>query len=107
MTRGVEFYMGWRWIYGDLPKDLTDYKIEIQIRPFEKSSQVIATFDRTSSYVTVNDLDGMVSINLPPSITLAYTFKTAAIDCWLVNNGDTDGERSPSYNINLNWGVAR
>ena len=107
MTRGVEFFIGWRWLFGDIPKDLTDYSVLIQIRPFQKSSQVIATFDRTSPYVTVNDLDGSVSLNLPPSVTLTYDFNTASIDCLLRNTDDTDGERSVSKNIILNWGTAR
>lgn len=107
MTRGVEFFTGWRWIYGDLPKDLTDYSVSIQIRPYEKSTTIIASFDRTSPYVTVNDEDGAVTLNIPPSVTLTYDFNTAVIDCWLVKNDDTDGERSPSNNLILNWGVAR
>ncbi len=107
MTRGIEFYMGWRWLYGDSPKDLTDYNINIQIRPFKTSSTIIASFTRFSPYVTVDDLDGSVGINIPPSVTLAYDFKTAYIDCWITNTTDTDGERSPSYKIILDWGVTR
>jgi len=107
MTRGVEFFQTWRWVYGDAPKNLTDYTVSIQLRPSEKSSTLIASFDRTSEYVTVDDLDGSVSLNLPPSVTLTYTFNSAVIDCWLVNTDDTDGERSPTDKIILNWGVAR
>lgn len=107
MTRGVEFFMAWRWIYGDSPKDLTDYDVSIQIRPYDKSSEIIANFDRTSPYVTVNNSDGGISLNLPPSVTLAYSFNKAVIDCWIKDQADTDGERSPSYKIILNWGVTR
>lgn len=107
MIRGVEFYMGWRWVYGDGPKDLTDYNVSVQIRPFKRSSKIISSFTRSSSYLIVNDLDGSVTLNLPPSVTLTYDFNSAVIDCWITNTDDTDGERSPSYNIILDWGVAR
>lgn len=106
MIRGVEFPIEWRWIAGDQPKDLTTYNILIQIRPFERSSTVIDSFDRNSSFVTVSNSEGVVRIVLPPSRTIAYDFKKAVVDCWIYNNSDTDGERSSIYTINLVWGVS-
>lgn len=101
MTHGVEFYMGWRWIFGDMPKDITDYSVLIQIKPFCNSVETIASYDRTSPYVLVNDLDGSVTLNLPPSITSTFTFNTSSINCLLIKNDDTDGEMSPSKTIIL------
>lgn len=107
MTRGVEFKMGWRWLVDGLPKDLTNFSILVQIRPYDKSNQVIAAYDRASANLVIDDANGLINLNIHPSQTLAFTFKTAFIDCWIVNAADTDGERSPMYKITLDWGVSR
>lgn len=108
MVRGEEFFIGWRWRTDSTTyKDLTGYTILIQIRPFDTSSTIIASFATSSPYITFTPLSGLVELNLPPSVTMAYTFKNAVIDCLVTDAANLDGDRSPLSSIKLNWGVSR
>ncbi len=109
MTRGVEFPMGWRFKLDSVtPKPLTGYTVLIQLRPHEKSDIILGTWGNSSPEVTFTPATGSVDLLLKPSTTLAYTFKTAVIDCWVYNGvTDTDGDRSPLWTVTLDWGSSR
>lgn len=109
MTRGVEFPI--EWVFKTAPtveKDLTGYKVLIQIRSTAQSSTVIATWTEISDEVEFTPLEGSVALTLKPSTTLAFDFKQAVMDCWVYNGAtDTDGDRSPTVSITLEHGVSR
>ena len=110
MARGVEFEMGWRFKTAPItPKNLTDYKVLVQIRPYKDSDEVYASFNTTSSEITFTPLNGAVDLLIPASITSQFVFKNnkAVIDCWVYDDLFVDGERSPTYDIILNQGVSR
>ena len=108
MVKGEEFYMGWRFKYSDLtPKNLTNYVVLIQIRPFKNSNTVIASFNHTSPQVTFVPEAGAVDLQLTPLDTYSYDFKTAVLDCWVRNLSNTDGDRTPTVELTFDTGVSR
>ena len=108
ITRGEEFFIGWRFKWPDgSPKDLTSFTFRIQIRPFVNSETVLAEWGVGSSEITFLPLQGAIDLNIPPLTTSEFDFKRAVIDCWVVNNVNTDGDRSPTTDLILKNGVSR
>ena len=108
ITRGEEFLIGWRFKWPDgSPKDLTNFNYRIQIRPFERSSTVIASWANGATEVNFLPAQGAIDLVIPPSTTSEFDFKRAVIDCWVVNASDTDGDRSPITDLILANGVSR
>ena len=106
MIKHEEFFMGWVFkVNTSTVKNLTGYSVLIQIRPHKESSTILASYTEASPYVTFEPLNGLVSIELPPSVTGAFTFRKAVMDCLVYTS--TDGDRSPTYDINLDYGVSR
>jgi len=107
MVKGVEFSMGWRFKTDPVtPKNLTGYKVLVQIRPTKDSEDVIISFDETSSSITFTPLNGAVDLLIPAQVVAPLNFKKGFIDCW-VYNSYTDGERSPTYEVIFDKGVSR
>lgn len=109
ITRGVEYPIGWRFKIDTVtPKILTGYKVLIQLRPYDKADVVLKEWTEISPEVVFTPLSGAVDLLMKPSTTIAYTFKTAVLDCWVHNDTvDTDGDRSPLEHITLEWGSSR
>jgi hypothetical protein len=109
ITRGVEWEISWRFKTDTVtPKNLTGYKVLVQLRPHDKSDVVIKEWTELSDELTFVPLNGMVTLFMKPSTTIAYDFKSAVLDCWVHNDLiDTDGDRSPLENITIDWGSSR
>ena len=106
MIKNEEFFMGWVFkINTSTVKPLTGYSVLIQIRPYKESSTILASYTESSPYVTFEPTNGLVSIELPPPVTGGFSFKKAVMDCLVYTN--TDGDRSPTYDIILDHGVSR
>lgn len=106
ITRGEEFYLGWRFRWPDFElKNLTGFSVSVQIRPFENSNTVIASYTEASPQILFMPLAGTVDLYLSPADTAAFDFKTAVIDCWVRNA--TDGDRSATTKLILKRGVSR
>ena len=106
MYGGCEFEIGYRFkTDSTTPKDLTGYSVLIQIRPTKSSSTVLAEYTESSSYITFNPALGSVDLKLTPSITSAFTFTSAVIDCLVYNS--VDGDRSSTWTITYDTGVSR
>lgn len=101
-----EFFIGWVFkINTNTVKNLTGYTPLVQIRPTKSSDTVLASYTSDSLYMTFEPLNGLVSIELPPSVTGGFNFKNAVIDCLVYTA--TDGDRSPTTRITVDSGVSR
>lgn len=106
LIKNEEFFIGWVFkVNTSTPKNLTGYTPLVQIRPTKASETILASYDSSSPYMTFEPVSGLVSIELPPSITGAITWKNAVIDCLVYNS--TDGDRSPTYELIVDSGVSR
>lgn len=106
IIRGEEFHIGWRFRWPDFElKDLTGFSVSVQIRPFENSTTIIASYTEASSQIVFIPANGAVDLYLTPSDTAAFDFKTALIDCWVRNA--VDGDRSAMTKLVLTRGVSR
>jgi len=88
-------------------KDLTGFTPLIQFRPSAGSPILLASYDISSPYITFIPVNGYVKLELPPSVTAAFTFKTAVMDLLVLDDTDTDGDRSDPIDIVVNPGVSR
>lgn len=108
ITHGVEFPISWIFkIDANTPKNITGFTVLIQIRPTKTSSTILASYTESSPQVTFTPLVGRVDLVLPPSVTSAFTFKTAVMDCWIRDGIDTDGDRGGVVELVYDTGVAR
>ena len=109
ITRGVEYPIAWRFkLDANTPKPLTGYKVLIQMRAHDRADEVIKQWTELDPEVTFTPLTGAVDLLMKPSTTLAFTFKTCVLDCWVYDGvADTDGDRTPLEHITLNWGSSR
>ncbi len=108
MVKGEEFYLGFRFKWPDMtPKDLTNYYVLIQIRPFKNSKNVIASFNHTSPQVLFVPEAGAIDLQLTPLDTHSYDFKNGVMDCWVRNASNTDGDRTPTIELIFDTGVSR
>jgi hypothetical protein len=106
IVRGEEFHIGWRFRWPDFEvKVLTGFSVAVQIRPFENSNTVIASYTEASQQIVFIPAAGAVDLYLSPSDTSVFDFKTAVIDCWVRNS--TDGDRSATTKLILTRGVSR
>lgn len=106
LVKNEEFFIGWVFkVNTSTVKDLTGYTPLVQIRPTKLSETLLASYDSSSPYMTFEPTNGLVSIELPPSVTGAITWKNAVIDCLVYNT--VDGDRSPTYALTVDSGVSR
>ena len=99
--------MGWRFKTDPVtPKNLTGYKVLVQIRPTKDSEDVIISFDENSSSITFTPLNGAVDLLIPAQMVTPLDFKRGVIDCYAYNSY-TDGDRSPTYDVIFDKGVSR
>ena len=106
LVKYEEFFIGWIFKINDTTaKPLTGYNVLIQIRPRKSSDAVLASYDANSPYVTFEPENVLVTLELPPTVTGAVDYKTAVIDCLVWT--ETDGDRSPTYQIEVDEGVSR
>lgn len=88
-------------------KDLTGFTPLIQIRPYEGSDVILASWDNTSPYMTFTPASGYIKLFLPPSVTGEFTFKKGVMDLLVVNGSDTDGDRSSVLDVVVHAGVSK
>lgn len=109
IVNGCEFEMGWIFKTDSVTaKDLTGFSVLVQIRSSKNSSTALVSYDQDSPEITFTPLTGSVNLSLPPSVTSNLPFTRGVIDCWVYNGVvDTDGDRSPIYDVIVDNGVSR
>jgi hypothetical protein len=106
IVKNEEFPIQWNFkVDSSTLKDLTGYSVLVQLRAFKESTTILASYDQNSPYITFTPLQGSVLLTLPPSVTEAFAFKKAVIDCLVYTS--VDGDRAPTYDVVIDWGVSR
>ncbi|MBW1812140.1 MAG: hypothetical protein JRJ39_00330 [Deltaproteobacteria bacterium] len=58
----------------EVPTDLTDYTVEMQIRRTVENSTIFATYSTANGLITLDESNGIITINVPAATTAAYQY---------------------------------
>lgn len=106
MTAGVPFVLPFRVKRPDGSfKDISGIAARIQLRDKSIDGKMLSEWADGAEEMTRDDVNGLVLLTLPATVTLAQTFKEGYIDLLLLT--EPQGMRSPLVKIKFYKGVTR
>lgn len=88
IDQGTTVRIPLRWMRDDEPVDLTGATARMEIRT-TYGGELLARLDTENGGLVLGGEDGTIQINIPPSMSSAWTVRTAVYDIELVEpNGD-------------------
>lgn len=106
IKQGSTFRKPFQWIAGGTPVDMTGWTARMQIRPEVDSDSVIAELTTENGGITIEPLEGKISLFLSDVETGAFSFESAVYDIELVDQAG-DVHRDIEGKIKLSPEVTR
>lgn len=105
MVAGEEFGVDFEITLNGAPSSIAGFDAKIQLRDTSNEGKELASWNDSSPEITRDDANGIVSLNIPASVTNQFKFKTAYMDLLLLKT--PEGRRSAELQITLHRGVTR
>lgn len=105
MVAGEAFGVDFEITLNNAPSSIVGFAAKIELRDTSNEGKVIGSWDDSSPAITRDDANGILSFNIPASVTNQYKFNTAYMDLLLLKA--PDGRRSATLQISFVRGVTR